>query len=736
MPQSPLLTYDMWHFGLSKDKDSDFGEDDSSGVRMQPDHFPNVARPGGGYHKDTIVDSEKPAVFCDDCNDEIVDGSCLRCDWGEQNRAVPMPNYPLDPFRDDKAGIRAGSWKFGMAPPPILQEEWDKRAREVNKSINGEDSKGVKWLKNVQGARIKTPAKCLDCGYKWDALPARITQGTPCPQCSRNRQWENQKTSQDQWDEIAANVNKKVNGDNSKGVKWLETVINGSTKAKAECLDCGYGSKKSERWFVRPDSFVMGTGCPNCEKLHRRKPQEYWNEIASQLNPPIKWLEDVEGVQSPTKAECLECGYGSKGEWAPWPVGAQKGSSCPRCAKTGFDPTSKSFVYLFKHGPQIKIGITNNLEQRIKQYQKPFSMGVTNYQTEQHPEQEGMRFRIPTDLPDIENWNIIDTKNTIPTNKKLLNRGLKPFNIKNPGNKMGPQTRGQQRIVDPKYLYKEDKKKTSADQEGNAYYAFSIPKGKGYLAQNIEYNIIQWWMSLGLSVDTESTHHSESITTDLSRSNVDQDLANDLNVELHAFLIQKMIENGGHMEKLSEVFSQKDEKTLSNFFDNNSDKINAAFGMTWDPEQNKYVPGNDFGEALNIDEAYIPVSNWSFEESVEEPTEEQIQNIQTQRAMQLSEDQQRALQAPQLSPNFYGDQRFQEELAKHPEWAETAIPETQVPQDLRSVPRGDFNNFEGIRINQPYRDPINGDVRMIDENNQQWIAYNGQWTRVANWSGF
>jgi hypothetical protein len=247
-------------------------------------------------------------------------------------------------------------------------------------------------------------------------------------------------------------------------------------------------------------------------------------------------------------------------------------------------------------------------------------------------------------------------------------------------------------------------------------------------------------MSLGLSVDTESTHHSESITTDLSRSNVDQDLANDLNVELHAFLIQKMIENGGHMEKLSEVFSQKDEKTLSNFFDNNSDKINAAFGMTWDPEQNKYAPGNDFGKALNIDEAYIPASNWSFEESVEEPTEEQIQNIQTQRAMQLSEDQQRALQAPQLSPNFYGDQRFQEELAKHPEWAETAIPETQIPQDLRSVPRGDYGNFEGIRVNQPYRDPINGDVRMIDENNQQWIAYNGQWVRVAKiqdlWTGF
>ena len=137
MPQSPLLTYDMWHFGLSKDKDSDFGEDDSSGVRMQPDHFPNVARPGGGYHKDTIVDSEKPAVFCDDCNDEIVDGSCLRCDWGEQNRAVPMPNYPLDPFRDDKAGIRAGSWKFGMGAPKKWFLEKEIKKEEDPYQVNG-----------------------------------------------------------------------------------------------------------------------------------------------------------------------------------------------------------------------------------------------------------------------------------------------------------------------------------------------------------------------------------------------------------------------------------------------------------------------------------------------------------------------------------------------------------------------------------------------------------------------
>jgi len=158
MPQSPLLTYDMWHFGLSKDKDSDFGEDDSSGVRMQPDHFPNVARPGGGYHKDTIVNSEKPEVFCNKCDDELVDGSCVRCDWGEQNRAVPMPNYPLDPFRDDKAGIRAGSWKFAKTV------EWSAEFIDENGNKTGETNQeafermgmlsGSNWMSDGAIARI------------------------------------------------------------------------------------------------------------------------------------------------------------------------------------------------------------------------------------------------------------------------------------------------------------------------------------------------------------------------------------------------------------------------------------------------------------------------------------------------------------------------------------------------------------------------------------------------------
>jgi hypothetical protein len=106
----------MSKWNLSHRPDSDWGEDDSSGKAVQPDHYPNVARPGGGYPEGK---GHKTDAFCNKCKDQLVDGSCLRCDWGPQNRSVPVKNFPLDPFEDDKAGIRAGSIKNGG-----LDDEW------------------------------------------------------------------------------------------------------------------------------------------------------------------------------------------------------------------------------------------------------------------------------------------------------------------------------------------------------------------------------------------------------------------------------------------------------------------------------------------------------------------------------------------------------------------------------------------------------------------------------------
>lgn len=62
-----------------------------------------------------------------------------------------------------------------MSPRRVTQEEWDRRA----------EAQGLRWLDAVKGADIKTQAACLTCGYEWDGLPANVARGSGCPQCAR-----------------------------------------------------------------------------------------------------------------------------------------------------------------------------------------------------------------------------------------------------------------------------------------------------------------------------------------------------------------------------------------------------------------------------------------------------------------------------------------------------------------------------------------------------------------------
>ena len=791
MPQSPLLTYDMWHFGLSKDKDSDFGEDDSSGVRMQPDHFPNVARPGGGYHKDTIVESDKPPVFCNKCDDEMIDGSCLRCDWGEQNRAVPMPNYPLDPFRDDKAGIRAGSWKFSMPMPAATPEKWRNKYEQEEKfkgweilSSDKEIEKAMKKMSELGKAtgRIKIKAKCPN-GHT-----SSVTLEKPsCSICSEKTRSERMTIPVSEWRDRykekfkgweILNTDKEI----KEAMKGLESN-QGKAKVWAKCPK-GHDSYKNQPLVVT----LNDPRCKQCASESKKETSPLIYEPSRQekiknINQflefkrwepnwdELEWNKDARGHKSfnasklPIQHSCdqnakLNISINTILDWIKRDVDGNLTIPCPNeeCEDYGelqhtYNPNKPGQLYIFEYGGTIVIGITNSWSYREQEYGNPHRKKIEGPRTRRHYVPDAIDFS----QTDVQFHSPEDGSLNVPSFEELESRGLAPLNqestpetglVTMPMNLRWNTEERKKELFDPKNkrLF-ERARRRKKQKEGSKPYV-DIPENahvfgpmNGYIPQNIENAIMQWWNSLNISPRLDAQTYTETISANPSEATVNgMDLGPDLTLDLHVFLIQQMIENGGHMDKLSEVLTSEDQQTLSAFFDNNPDKKNSALGVTWDPEQGKYVHGNDFGKAFGIDETYIPASNWSFEESVEKPTEEQVQNIQTQRAMQLSEDQQKALQAPQLSPNFYGNQRFQEELAKHPEWAETAIPETQIPQDLRSVPRGDSGNFEGIHVNQPYRDPINGDVRMIDENNQQWIAYNGQWVRVAKiqdfWTGF
>jgi hypothetical protein len=98
----------FWHFTAWKEaKDSDWGEEASSGISIQPDHGLNVARPNKRRkkRKKHLTDAK-----CKTCNIQLVNGSCPSCNWGEANRPAWTDNYPIDPVKDDRAGIRASKY--------------------------------------------------------------------------------------------------------------------------------------------------------------------------------------------------------------------------------------------------------------------------------------------------------------------------------------------------------------------------------------------------------------------------------------------------------------------------------------------------------------------------------------------------------------------------------------------------------------------------------------------------
>jgi len=797
----------IWNF--SHKPDSDWGEDDSSGKAVQPDHYPNVARPGGGYPEGKGKESDTPCKTCNQNN--LVDGRCPLCDW-PNSVSEPIKNFPLDPFRDDKAGIRAGSWKFGGGRPPISIEQWNKNEKYTTQNLKLIDFIPVKGKSPADGPGM---AHCDNCDE--DVIIKHVRRPS-CPNC------QDQTKSVEEW-----NKDKRYETENLKLIKFVtaEGKSPAQSKGMAHCDNCDEDVEIAK---------VSNPKCPNCNRLERTVDEWNKKQIYNDRNLKLKEIIPVEGRQPANSKGIAHCDNCNKDV----EIATVREPSCPNCKEqnltktqvlkiktrllrslrtivkenqkrkvdgvnskpwniqywleqagldynnkyhrsvmrnvmnelakqkqihedqleggwnpewtyqtSGYKPNEPGYLYIFQYNSTIVIGITNNWERRQEEYEGGIHE-KTNVRNKNY-------ILDPTDFSDtdIQFYNQGLGNLLIPSNEELQSRGLEflkenpdKFMIQIPRN-LRWQTDDREKSLKsvPRYRQRGIRrdKRELINKEGRAIYssgykyvniaenAHVFGPMDGYIAQNIENAIMQWWASLNITPTLDAQTYTETIqaSADPSHATVNgMDIGSDLTLDLHLFLIQQMLENGGHLTQLNEVISPEDQQRLIEFFDNDPNKINAAFGMTWDSEQDKYVYGSNFGAALGISEPYIPASNWSFNEA-QEP-EEQIQDIETQRAMQLREDQQKALNAPQLSPKFYGDQKFQEELAKHPEWAETPLPSVQIPQDQTGLSNGD----EGIYPNQPYMDPINKDIRMIDENNYQWVVYNNQWQRVAKTSDY
>lgn len=141
-----------------------------------------------------------------------------------------------------------------------------------------------------------------------------------------------------------------------------------------------------------PNIHLQGKGCPQCVRVN--------NDIFIIRSREIHGdkydysLVEYVGNQIKVNIICPEHGV-----FEQIPTNHWYGRGCPQCAKTGFNPLEPGTLYVLVDDKQcptlIKIGVTNNLKQRLRQLQRrtphpvvklvsyPFPHGADAYKLEQ-----------------------------------------------------------------------------------------------------------------------------------------------------------------------------------------------------------------------------------------------------------------------------------------------------------------------------------------------------------------
>lgn len=120
-------------------------------------------------------------------------------------------------------------------------------------------------------------------------------------------------------------------------------------------------------WIASPNNVRRKTGCPKCSGKYRPTTEEF-----------NQWLIlDGRGIRliGEYKAALLKTSFGcSNGhQWESKPNDIKNGNGCPYCADHGgggFKPGKPAWEYGFIRDGYLKIGITNNIEQRLRKHRQ------------------------------------------------------------------------------------------------------------------------------------------------------------------------------------------------------------------------------------------------------------------------------------------------------------------------------------------------------------------------------
>ena len=192
------------------------------------------------------------------------------------------------------------------------------------------------------GAHKQILHQCNICLCTWKASPDSIKRGSGCPHCVGNIKWDTNK-----YKKYLKHTDYKV----------LEPYITAHIKILHEHIICGH------KWLTSPHSIKSNTGCPKCFKSEKYTTEEYIEQLHT-LNSNYVVLGEYINNSTPILHKHKDCGH----EWKVCPSNIKMGRGCPKCAISGFQIDKPAYTYFiyFKDLELHKIGITNNLDIRLK----------------------------------------------------------------------------------------------------------------------------------------------------------------------------------------------------------------------------------------------------------------------------------------------------------------------------------------------------------------------------------
>lgn len=246
------------------------------------------------------------------------------------------------------------------------------RLSEISEICKGTIYHFVRFLNGYKNASSRLIMHCQKHG-EWETSSDLIVNGRNfCKKCSNENIALKNSIDQKEYEKRITNI---CNSRGYKFVKWIENYHGVRTKALIECTKHG-------QWVSSGNNITINKSfCKKCYFENKKTPlhmrEKEINEKCLSLNYEfLGWVNGYVNQYSKIKIKCQK-----HGEFITTPTTLlHTGRRCAGCATTGFKIKNKASLYVLRSlcGSYVKIGISNNVENRIKILKKrtPFEFNV------------------------------------------------------------------------------------------------------------------------------------------------------------------------------------------------------------------------------------------------------------------------------------------------------------------------------------------------------------------------